>query len=141
MIDIAAAAVAMANDSADKTMVTDIPMADERQPRSYDGPSRDDRGDQRESRPSREPRESRDEGPMMVLRISVGKDESVRPADLVGAIAGEAKIPSGVIGAIKVHDDYSLVEIPAALAERVVTALKRTQIRGHRVTVQSKPAR
>ena len=144
MIDIAAAAVAMANDSADKTMVTDIPVADERQPRSYDGPSRDDRGErgyQRESRPSREPRESRDEGPMMVLRISVGKDESVRPADLVGAIAGEAKIPSGVIGAIKVHDDYSLVEIPAELAERVVTALKRTQIRGHRVTVQSKPAR
>ena len=138
MIDIAAA------DSADKTMVTDIPVADERQPRSYDGPSRDDRGErgyQRESRPSREPRESRDEGPMMVLRISVGKDESVRPADLVGAIAGEAKIPSGVIGAIKVHDDYSLVEIPAELAERVVTALKRTQIRGHRVTVQSKPAR
>ena len=134
----------MANDSADKTMVTDIPVADERQPRSYDGPSRDDRGErgyQRESRPSREPRESRDEGPMMVLRISVGKDESVRPADLVGAIAGEAKIPSGVIGAIKVHDDYSLVEIPAELAERVVTALKRTQIRGHRVTVQSKPAR
>jgi len=33
------------------------------------------------------------------------------------------------------------VEIPAELAERVVTALKRTQIRGHRVTVQSKPAR
>ena len=77
---------------------------------------------------------------MTLLRISVGKDESIRPADLVGAIAGEAKIPSGVIGAIKIHDDYSLVEIPDELAERVITALKRTQIRGHRVTVQSKPA-
>jgi ATP-dependent RNA helicase DeaD len=78
---------------------------------------------------------------MMVLRISVGKDDSVRPADLVGAIAGEARIPSAAIGAIKVHDDYSLVEIPARLTEQVVTALKRTQIRGHRVTVQFKPAR
>ena len=78
---------------------------------------------------------------MTLLRISVGKEESIRPADLVGAIAGEAKIPSGVIGAIKIHDDYSLVEIPDEHAERVISALKRTQIRGHRVTVQSKPAR
>ena len=61
---------------------------------------------------------------MTLLRISVGKDESIRPADLVGAIAGEAKIPSGVIGAIKIHDDYSLVEIPDELAERVITALQ-----------------
>jgi len=138
MIDIAAAAVAMANESADKTVVADIPVADERQSRSYDAPPRDDRGYDRAPRPARVPR---DEGPMTLLRISVGKDESIRPADLVGAIAGEAKIPSGVIGAIKIHDDYSLVEIPDELAERVITALKRTQIRGHRVTVQSKPAR
>ncbi len=145
MIDIAAAAVAMANEGADKAMVPVVEEAESRPSRSYDGPPREERGyrgDKAESpyqsaaRPTREPR---DEGPMMLLRISVGKDESIRPADLVGAIAGEAKIPSGAIGAIKVHDDYSLVEIPAELAERVVTALKRTQIRGHKVTVQSKP--
>ncbi len=145
MIDIAAAAVAMANEGADKAMIPVVEEAESRPSRSYDGPPRQERGyrgDKAESpyqsaaRPTREPR---DEGPMMLLRISVGKDESIRPADLVGAIAGEAKIPSGAIGAIKVHDDYSLVEIPAELAERVVTALKRTQIRGHKVTVQSKP--
>ena len=109
LMDIAAAAVAMANDGADKAVAAEVQPAED--------------------------------GPMMVLRISVGKDEGVRPADLVGAIAGEAKIPSSAIGAIKVHDDYSLVEIPASLTEQVVTALKRTQIRGHRVAVQSKPAR
>ena len=54
---------------------------------------------------------------MMLLRLSVGKDESIRPADLVGAIAGEAKISSSAIGAIKIHDDYSLVEIPDELAD------------------------
>jgi ATP-dependent RNA helicase DeaD len=142
MIDIAAAAIAMANEGADKAAVpVDEPVAErynDRPARSFDGPPRNDRGFERAPRPSRE---TRDEGPMMVLKISVGKDENVRPADLVGAIAGEARIPSGVIGAIKVHDDYSLVEVPAEVAERVVTALKRTQIRGHRVTVQSKPAR
>ena len=140
MIDIAAAAVAMANESADKTVVADIPVADERQPRSYDAPQRDDRGSY-DRAPRSASRAPRDEGPMTLLRISVGKEESIRPADIVGAIAGEAKIPSGVIGAIKIHDDYSLVEIPDEHAERVITALKRTQIRGHKVTVQSKPAR
>jgi ATP-dependent RNA helicase DeaD len=83
----------------------------------------------------------RADGPMTLLRISVGKEESVRPADLVGAIAGEARISSSVIGAIRVHDDYSLVEVPEGLAAQVVAALKATKIRGHKVTVQSKPSR
>ena len=78
---------------------------------------------------------------LTLLRISVGKEESIRPADLVGAIAGEAGVPSRVIGAIKIHDDYSLVEVPEGLSERIISALKRTKIRGNKVTVQSKPAR
>ena len=59
----------------------------------------------------------------------------------MGAIAGEAGIPSRLIGAIKIHDDYSLVEVPVEVAERVIEALQSTKIRGNRVTVQSKPAR
>ena len=78
---------------------------------------------------------------MTLLRLSVGKEESVRPADLVGAIAGEARISSSLIGAIKIHDDYSLVEIPEHLTAKVVAALKATKIRGHKVTLQSKPSR
>jgi ATP-dependent RNA helicase DeaD len=46
-----------------------------------------------------------------------------------------------VIGAIKIHDDYSLVEVPEELAEQIIEALRRTQIRGNKVTVQSKPSR
>jgi len=80
-------------------------------------------------------------GAMALLRISVGKEDSVRPSDLVGAIAGEARVPSSVIGAIKVHDDYSLVEVPDELSERIVEALKATKIRGIKVTIQVKPAR
>ena len=78
---------------------------------------------------------------MTLLRISVGKEENIRPSDLVGAIAGEARISSSVIGAIKIHDDYSLVEVPDGLSQQIISALKATKIRGHKVTVQSKPAR
>ena len=46
-----------------------------------------------------------------------------------------------MIGAIKIHDDYSLVEVPEELSERIIEALRRTKIRGHKVTMQSKPSR
>jgi ATP-dependent RNA helicase DeaD len=137
VMDVAAAAIKMIHDAFDKG-TPDAPVEESRAAEPRYG--RDERGP-RDKRGPREERAPRPSGPMTLLRISVGKDESIRPADLVGAIAGEAKINSSAIGAIKIHDDYSLVEIPEELAGRVVTALKRTQIRGHRVTVESKPSR
>ncbi len=115
IIDIAAAAIAIANDGAEKA-----------------GPAPE---------PEAEPFDERSSGRLMLLRISVGKEASIRPADLVGAIAGEAGVPSRVIGAIKIHDDYSLVEVPEELSERIIEALRRTKIRGNKVTVLAKPAR
>ena len=119
IMDVAAAAIALANEQADKPAPAEEPE------------------------PQVEPgyRGERASGRLTLLRISVGKEESIRPADLVGAIAGEAGVPSRVIGAIKIHDDYSLVEVPEELSERIIEALKRTKIRGNKVTVQSKPAR
>ena len=115
IIDIAAAAVAIANDGVEKTAPATEPDAEEIADRSS--------------------------GRLMLLKISVGKQDSIRPADLVGAIAGEAGVPSRVIGAIKIHDDYSLVEVPEELSDRIIEALRRTKIRGHKVTVLAKPAR
>jgi ATP-dependent RNA helicase DeaD len=72
---------------------------------------------------------------MTVLRVSAGRDAGIRPGDLVGAIAGEAKIDSGDIGAIRIEEAHSLVEVPASLAERVIRALKATKLRGRKVDV------
>jgi ATP-dependent RNA helicase DeaD len=70
-----------------------------------------------------------------VLRIGVGKRAGVRPGDLVGAIAGEAGIPSRLIGAIKVEHDHSFVQVPEQLFDQISGALKKTTIRGKRVEV------
>lgn len=139
VMDVAAAAIKMIHDAFDKG----TPEVAEEPAERYQGASRGasyegGAGGTRDDRGARPPRPS---GPMTLLRLSVGKDESIRPADLVGAIAGEAKISSSAIGAIKIHDDYSLVEIPEELAEKVIGALKTAKIRGHKVTVQSKPSR
>jgi ATP-dependent RNA helicase DeaD len=136
ILDVAAAAVKMIHDAFDKgTGEGEVDESREQAPRSGRDSGRDERG----PRDNRAPR-PRQTGPMMLLRLSVGKDESIRPADLVGAIAGEAKISSSAIGAIKIHDDYSLVEVPAELSDKIIAALRTTKIRGHKVTIQAKPA-
>ncbi|HEY4441320.1 MAG TPA: DEAD/DEAH box helicase, partial [Candidatus Elarobacter sp.] len=64
------------------------------------------------------------------IYIGLGRQAGVRPADLVGAIANEARIPSGEIGAIEIADRFSLIEVPAAAVNGIIAALRTTTIRG-----------
>ncbi len=73
--------------------------------------------------------------------IGAGRKLKVRPADLVGAIMGEVGLESGSVGAIEISDRFSLVEVPARDAERVIDALSRTTIRGKSVTVRRDQSR
>jgi ATP-dependent RNA helicase DeaD len=75
-------------------------------------------------------------GDTVRLFINAGRQAGIRPGDLVGAIAGEADVPSRVVGGIEIADMFSLVEVPAALADRIIGALKQTTLRGKRVTVR-----
>jgi ATP-dependent RNA helicase DeaD len=87
-----------------------------------------------EERPRR--RREREFGPergMTRLYLDVGRDDGVRPADIVGAIANEAGIPGRAIGAIELFERFAFVEVPANLAEKVLRALKRTTIRGRKI--------
>jgi ATP-dependent RNA helicase DeaD len=68
--------------------------------------------------------------------IGIGRNAGVRPADLVGAIAGEAKIYSRDIGSIDIADKFSLAEVPTSESERIIIALRNTTIRGKRVLVR-----
>jgi len=90
--------------------------------------------------PSEEPRrtDSRPSRPgdMARIYIGVGKQAGVRPQDLVGAIANEAGISGGLIGAIQITDRFSLVEVPGEVAEQVIKALGKSSIRGKKVQVR-----
>lgn len=76
------------------------------------------------------------EAGMSRLFINIGRQDGVRPGDFVGAIANEANIPGQAIGAIDIFDTYSFVEVPQAEAQRVVTALGSTTIRGRQVSAE-----
>jgi ATP-dependent RNA helicase DeaD len=75
-------------------------------------------------------------GGMTKLYINAGREASIRPQDLVGAIANEAGVAGALIGAIQITDRYSIVEVPEELADQVVEAIGRTKLRGKKVRVR-----
>ena len=70
------------------------------------------------------------------LFIGAGRQAGIRPGDLVGAITGEAGVESRALGAIEIADKFSLIDVPDALADGIIAALKATTIRGKKVSVR-----
>jgi ATP-dependent RNA helicase DeaD len=66
---------------------------------------------------------------MVRFFLGVGRIHKVAPKDIVGAIAGETGIPGKAIGAIRILDSYSFVEIPREHATEVYTIMKERTIR------------
>jgi len=66
---------------------------------------------------------------MVRFFLGVGRAHKVAPKDIVGAIAGETGIPGKSIGAIRILDNYSFVEVPRENAQDVYTIMKEKTIR------------
>ena len=64
---------------------------------------------------------------MTRLFIGAGRQQGIRPMDLVGAIANEAGIPGKNIGAIDIFDQMAFVDVPAADALRVIEAMREAR--------------
>lgn len=87
----------------------------------------------RDDRPKQEPRlrdESGNEIPMVTYRLEVGNDDGITPSNIVGAIANEADISSRYIGSIKLHDDYSTVDLPEGMPDELLAHLKKVRVCG-----------
>jgi ATP-dependent RNA helicase DeaD len=70
------------------------------------------------------------------LFLSVGKKDRIKPGDIVGAIAGECKIPGNAVGSIDMHDNFTFVEIPKSYTDKVIKGMKKTKIRGNSVKIE-----
>ena len=128
VVEVALAAVKLAHEASGATADEDeIP----------DVPPRPGNGSRRGPEVSGRERRGRAPGRGMVrLFIGAGRIAGVRPQDLVGAIAGESGLSGRDIGAIEIADRYSIVEVPESAADEVISALRRTTIRGRRPTVR-----
>ncbi len=93
------------------------------------------------SKQSRKPREysSRNEQQpdkgMDRFRIEVGHKHKVKPGNIVGAIANEAGLDSANIGRINIHDDYSLVDLPAGMPKDIFNDLKYVWVSGQQLKI------
>ena len=112
--------------------------ADRSSDRSSDRGGREERGSRdRGPREDRAPRERSDrprrehanDENMQRYRIEVGRNHEARPGDIVGAIANEAGISSSNIGHIKLHDEFSTVDLPKGLSGDVLSQLKKVRVR------------
>ncbi|HET9134168.1 MAG TPA: DEAD/DEAH box helicase [Gemmatimonadales bacterium] len=70
------------------------------------------------------------------IYIGAGRKNNLRPADLVGAIVNEAKVPAKEIGTIEITDRFALVELPEEKVNGVIAALRASTIKGKRLTVR-----
>ena len=71
---------------------------------------------------------SRDGIAMTTYRLEVGNNDKITPSNIVGAIANEADIDSRYIGEIKLHDDYSTVDLPEGMPNELLNHLKKVRI-------------
>jgi ATP-dependent RNA helicase DeaD len=68
--------------------------------------------------------------------VGAGRADNLRPGDLVGAIVKLAKVHPREVGSIQISERFSLVEVPEAIAEDVIRALRAAGIRRKKVTVR-----
>lgn len=148
--DIALAAVKLAYEAGGATDdVHEIPEPYVRPARDRDGrpdrPARDRDG--RDPRPGdRDPRDRPrdrdrdrdrdDSGTTARLYIGLGRAARVTPGDLVGAIANETNLTGKQIGPIKVAEKFSIVGVPEHSVDDVIATMKRTTIKGKKVTIR-----
>ena len=67
---------------------------------------------------------------MVRLFLALGHQAGLRPADLVGAIANEARGPGHTVGAIDIRDKVTFVEVAAEHADMITERMKQVTIRG-----------
>jgi ATP-dependent RNA helicase DeaD len=141
-VDVAAAAAKLAADATrgeEPEAEIDIPQWDERRPprdRDRDGPRDDGRGPRGRRDRVDGPRRGRGGEPMTRLFLGVGRRRGIRPGDVVGAIAGEARIPGEAIGAIEIADQFTIVEVASQFADQVLSAMRNATIKGRPVSVR-----
>ena len=69
------------------------------------------------------------------LFVSIGTMEGVTPGTLLGALAGESEVDGNAFGKIDIRETFSLVEVLAKEAGKVIKAVNGVTIRGRSTRV------
>lgn len=73
--------------------------------------------------------------PMCRYRVDVGNSNSVKPGNILGAVANEADIDSEYIGSIQIFDNFSTIDLPDEMPKDVLNILQKTVVCGKRLNI------
>ena len=72
---------------------------------------------------------------MVRLSMNTGRDHEIAPGDVVGVIAGLAKIPKGAIGAIRLLAKTTYVDVASEHAAHVLEKLNGIKFKGRNLFI------
>lgn len=73
---------------------------------------------------------------MVRLVLNAGKKQGLRPGDVVGSIAYHADIPGRVLGAIRIRDGHTLVDVPEQFVDQVLAQNGRYRVRKQEIAIE-----
>lgn len=92
--------------------------------------------DRRRERSSRPRRDKNEQEPGMVrLYMDIGRNEGVNPGEVVSTIAGTANIPGKAIGAIRIQNHETFVDVKEAHVDAVLSSMTNGRMRNKTVTL------
>ena len=90
---------------------------------------------------SEPPRQPLPEEESRRLFISIGRNRRVFPREILGLINAKIEISRDDIGAIRILDNYSFVQVRTSVADEIIEALNGKPFRGRTLTVNYARAR
>ena len=73
---------------------------------------------------------------MVRMFLNIGRNQHLRPEELVRTISENADISGSSIGVINIYDRFTFVEIREEDAEKVLSVMHHSQLRGYRVNME-----
>ncbi|MEQ9406333.1 MAG: DEAD/DEAH box helicase [Fuerstiella sp.] len=68
-------------------------------------------------------------------RIEVGRQDGVKPGNIVGAVANEAGIEGEYIGPISIYDSHSTIDLPEGMPPEIHETLQRVRVAGKQLRI------
>jgi ATP-dependent RNA helicase DeaD len=72
---------------------------------------------------------------MESFRVEVGRVHGVKPGNLVGAVANEIGLDARKIGPIRIHHDFSTIDLPSGMPREVFKVLGRAWVVGRQLRI------
>ncbi|WP_250459805.1 DEAD/DEAH box helicase [Microbulbifer litoralis] len=131
-LDVAAALAAMAQGD-QPLLVKEVAQKPRRERKERDRDS-EDRGRKKGGYDKDKKMPPPDEG-MERFRIEVGRENNVRPGNIVGAIANEVDLDSSYIGRIEIYPEYTTVDLPEGMPKEIFQHLKKVRVAGREMKI------